>query len=186
MPIWDGFRSLEGMEMLWEMEYDGIVLESWSRWAAYGVLHDPEMRNKGGEAIAGIEYLSLLEKHKPKLQWEKNSGEDFFLYIDDDHINHAVFSRRSSTRGAGISIWERVLSEWKRRKIFFIDLEISEHKDWLAADTVFFYKAKRQGNEWQRYPFPMPRQQQLAFTEDRLSILCFTFHPIILKETKSV
>ncbi|EOA21066.1 hypothetical protein CARUB_v10001405mg [Capsella rubella] len=27
-----------------EMEYDGIVLESWSRWAAYGVLHDPDMR----------------------------------------------------------------------------------------------------------------------------------------------
>ncbi|ESQ37762.1 hypothetical protein EUTSA_v10028671mg [Eutrema salsugineum] len=27
-----------------EMEYDGVVLESWSRWAAYGVLHDPEMR----------------------------------------------------------------------------------------------------------------------------------------------
>lgn len=26
------------------MEYDGIVLESWSRWAAYGVLHDPDMR----------------------------------------------------------------------------------------------------------------------------------------------
>ncbi|KAK9103835.1 hypothetical protein Sjap_021089 [Stephania japonica] len=28
-----------------EMEYDGIVLESWSRWAAVGVLHDPEMRS---------------------------------------------------------------------------------------------------------------------------------------------
>ncbi|KAK1373992.1 GH18 domain-containing protein [Heracleum sosnowskyi] len=27
-----------------EMEYDGIVLESWSRWAAYGVLHDPDTR----------------------------------------------------------------------------------------------------------------------------------------------
>lgn len=27
-----------------EMDYDGIVLESWSRWAAYGILHDPEMR----------------------------------------------------------------------------------------------------------------------------------------------
>ncbi|EPS63314.1 hypothetical protein M569_11472, partial [Genlisea aurea] len=26
------------------MQYDGIVLESWSRWAAYGVLHDPDMR----------------------------------------------------------------------------------------------------------------------------------------------
>lgn len=62
--------------------------------------------SEGGGAIAEIEYLSLQEKHKPKLQWEKNSGEDFFLYIDDDPINHAVFSRRSSTRGAGISIWE--------------------------------------------------------------------------------
>lgn len=29
-----------------EMEYDGIVLESWSRWAAYGILSDPDMRNK--------------------------------------------------------------------------------------------------------------------------------------------
>ncbi|XP_061996636.1 uncharacterized protein LOC133714529 [Rosa rugosa] len=28
-----------------EMGYDGIVLESWSRWAAYRVLHDPKMRN---------------------------------------------------------------------------------------------------------------------------------------------
>ena len=28
-----------------EMDYDGIVLESWSRWAAYGILHDPDMRN---------------------------------------------------------------------------------------------------------------------------------------------
>ena len=27
-----------------EMDYDGIVLESWSRWANYGVLHNPEMR----------------------------------------------------------------------------------------------------------------------------------------------
>ncbi|VVB06872.1 unnamed protein product [Arabis nemorensis] len=27
-----------------EMEYDGIVLESWSRWAGYGVLDDPDMR----------------------------------------------------------------------------------------------------------------------------------------------
>lgn len=27
-----------------ELEYDGIVLESWSRWAAYGVLFDPDMR----------------------------------------------------------------------------------------------------------------------------------------------
>jgi hypothetical protein len=40
----------------------------------------------------------------------------------------------------------RVLSEWKRRIIFVIDLGISKHKDWLAAETVFFYKAKSQGD----------------------------------------
>ncbi|GER26480.1 chitinase domain-containing protein [Striga asiatica] len=34
-----------------EMEYDGIVLESWSRWAAYGILHDPDMRNMALEFI---------------------------------------------------------------------------------------------------------------------------------------
>jgi hypothetical protein len=28
-----------------EMGYDGVVLESWSRWAAYGILRDPSMRN---------------------------------------------------------------------------------------------------------------------------------------------
>uniref|UniRef100_A0A6N2KL94 Chitinase domain-containing protein 1 n=1 Tax=Salix viminalis TaxID=40686 RepID=A0A6N2KL94_SALVM len=214
-----------------EMEYDGIVLESWSRWAAYGILHDPEMRNKalqfikqlghalhsvsfikeweaiftigppyseklqphdfgpedlqslsddvdgfsfmtydyssphnpgpnaplkwirftlqillgnsgaralankiflginfygndfvlsegseGGGAITGREYLSLLEKHKPKLQWEKNSGEHFFLYVDDKHIKHAVFYpslmsisirlEEARLQGVGISIWE--------------------------------------------------------------------------------
>ena len=27
-----------------EIGYDGIVLESWSRWAAYGILHDPKLR----------------------------------------------------------------------------------------------------------------------------------------------
>lgn len=34
-----------------EMEYDGIVLESWSRWTAYGILHDPELRNMAMEFI---------------------------------------------------------------------------------------------------------------------------------------
>ncbi|KAJ7951284.1 Chitinase domain-containing protein 1-like [Quillaja saponaria] len=28
-----------------EMEYEGVVLESWSRWAAYGILHDPLLQN---------------------------------------------------------------------------------------------------------------------------------------------
>lgn len=219
-----------------EMGYDGVVLESWSRWAAYGVLHDPGMRNMalqfikqlgealhnvtstrnstqylqlvyvigpphgdklqdydfgpqdllglsgsvdgfsvmtydfsgphdpgpnaplkwirstlqlllgtssggdkslshklflginfygndfvlseglGGGAITGREYLSLLEKYKPVLQWEKNSGEHFFLYTDNQNAKHAVFypslmsisERLDEARswGAGLSIWE--------------------------------------------------------------------------------
>ncbi|KAJ6320232.1 hypothetical protein OIU78_015588 [Salix suchowensis] len=71
---------------------------------------------KGGGAITGREYLSLLEKHKPKLQWEKNSGEHFFLYVDDKQIKHAVFYpslmsisirlEEARLQGVGISIWE--------------------------------------------------------------------------------
>lgn len=43
---WTLFYSLlDSLINYREMDYDGIVLESWSRWAAYGILHDPEMRN---------------------------------------------------------------------------------------------------------------------------------------------
>ncbi|KAG2725504.1 hypothetical protein I3760_01G069200 [Carya illinoinensis] len=219
-----------------DMGYDGIVLESWSRWAAYGILHDPTMRNlalqfikqlghalhsessakndkqrmqlvyvigpphseklrkhdfgledlqslsnavdgfslmtydfsspqnpgpnaplnwirftlqlllgttgnsawslahkiflginfygndfviaggMGGGAIIGRDYLSLLERHKPVLQWEKNSAEHFFFYSDDNNIKHAVFYpsllsismrlKEARAWGCGISVWE--------------------------------------------------------------------------------
>ncbi|KAL2661621.1 hypothetical protein GLYMA_03G256800v4 [Glycine max] len=220
-----------------EMGYDGIVLESWSRWAAYGILHDPSMRNlalqfvkqlgdalhsissekisgqqlqlvyvigspseklqehdfgpkdletlseavdgfslmtydfsnphnpgpnaplkwiqivlqlllgtsgnraqslapkillginfygndfslsrdadAGGGAIIGRDYLALLEKHWPELQWDKNSGEHFFFYTDDKDIRHVVFYpslksislrlEEARSWGCGISIWE--------------------------------------------------------------------------------
>ncbi|KAG8363264.1 hypothetical protein BUALT_Bualt19G0004100 [Buddleja alternifolia] len=219
-----------------EMEYDGIVLESWSRWAAYGVLHDPDMRitalefirqlgqamhsirlehskgqslqlvyvigpprsekleeydfgpedlrslsdsvdgfslmtydfsgpqnpgpnaplkwihsillllldaragdnqkvakkifiginfygndfvvsgGLGGGPIIGREYLSLLEQYRPEVQWEKNSAEHFFLYIDNQNVKHVVFYpslmsiamrlQEALSWRAGISIWE--------------------------------------------------------------------------------
>ncbi|XP_062091433.1 uncharacterized protein LOC133797524 isoform X1 [Humulus lupulus] len=70
----------------------------------------------GGGAITGSNYLSLLEKHRPVLQWEKKSEEHLFFYLDDNHINHAVFYpsllsislRLEEARkwGCGISIWE--------------------------------------------------------------------------------
>ncbi|XP_020210756.1 chitinase domain-containing protein 1 [Cajanus cajan] len=218
------------------MGYDGIVLESWSRWAAYGILHDPNMRNlalqfvkqlgdalhsissekisgkqlqliyvigppssekllehdfgpkdletlseavdgfslmtydfsnphnpgpnaplkwiqivlqlllgtsgnraqslapkillginfygndfslsrdAGGGAVIGRDYLALLEKHRPELQWDEKSGEHFFLYSDDKDIRHAVFYpslksislrlEEARSWGCGISIWE--------------------------------------------------------------------------------
>ncbi|KAK1268782.1 hypothetical protein QJS04_geneDACA008163 [Acorus gramineus] len=217
-----------------DMGYDGVVLESWSRWAAYGVLHDPDMRHlalrfikrlaqalhstssssdtnrhlqlvyvipaprsedlkeydfgphdlqqlmddvdgfslmtydysgpqspgpnaplkwiqsclqlllgdtedvsqssarkvflginfygndfmlsgSGGGAITGRDYLSVLENHKPKLQWEEKSAEHYFIYLENN-IKHAVFYpslmsisvRLDEARvwGAGLSIWE--------------------------------------------------------------------------------
>lgn len=41
-----------------EMDYDGIVLESWSRWAAYGILHDPVMRNMVNTIFSNGFYFS--------------------------------------------------------------------------------------------------------------------------------
>lgn len=70
----------------------------------------------GGGAITGRDYLSLLNKHKPVLEWEKNSGEHLFLYSDDHHVKHAVFYpslksiflrlEEARSWGVGISIWE--------------------------------------------------------------------------------
>ncbi|KAL6131061.1 hypothetical protein ACLB2K_069439 [Fragaria x ananassa] len=37
-----------------EMGYDGIVLESWSRWAVFRVLHDPKMRNMALQFIKDL------------------------------------------------------------------------------------------------------------------------------------
>ncbi|CAA6661046.1 unnamed protein product [Spirodela intermedia] len=52
----------------------------------------------GGEAITGRDYLSLLRKHRPALQWEAESSEHFFLYSHD--------KVRPRSRGAALSIWE--------------------------------------------------------------------------------
>lgn len=43
----------------------------------------------GGIAITGKDYISLLEQHKPELQWEVGSAEHFFIY-PDNNVRHAV------------------------------------------------------------------------------------------------
>ncbi|ONI23380.1 hypothetical protein PRUPE_2G185600 [Prunus persica] len=55
-----------------EMGYDGIVLESWSRWAAYRILHDPSMRNLALQFIKelgdALHAVSLERNDKQRLQ----------------------------------------------------------------------------------------------------------------------
>ncbi|KAK9100085.1 hypothetical protein Scep_023515 [Stephania cephalantha] len=69
-----------------EMEYDGIVLDSWSRWAAYGVLHDPEMRSM--ETLgADPDYTGL-----------KLDDEAVYYKVADECPKGRVYSLRSLGR----------------------------------------------------------------------------------------
>ncbi|KAI9109920.1 hypothetical protein K1719_018961 [Acacia pycnantha] len=73
-------------------------------------------RGSEGGPIMGRDYLSLLEKQRPVLQWDENSGEHFFFYVDDEVHKRVVFYpslksislRLEEARlwGCGISIWE--------------------------------------------------------------------------------
>jgi hypothetical protein len=47
--------------------YDGVVLESWSRWAVYGVLDDSELRNRVSHLpLSIINFLIILIKSFPR------------------------------------------------------------------------------------------------------------------------
>ncbi|XP_027348831.1 chitinase domain-containing protein 1 isoform X1 [Abrus precatorius] len=56
-----------------EMGYDGIVLESWSRWAAHGILHDPNMRN------LALQFVTQLGDALHSTSSEKNNGQQLQL-----------------------------------------------------------------------------------------------------------
>lgn len=69
----------------------------------------------GGNAITGRDFIYLLDKYKPTLQWDEKSSEHFFVYSDKG-LRHAVFyptlmslSLRldeAQDWGTGLSIWE--------------------------------------------------------------------------------
>ncbi|XP_068644565.1 uncharacterized protein [Aristolochia californica] len=69
----------------------------------------------GGGAITGEDYLSLLKKYKPVIQWGEKFQEHYFIYSIDS-VQHAVFypslmsisMRLDEARawGVGLSIWE--------------------------------------------------------------------------------
>ncbi|KAH7651585.1 Glycoside hydrolase protein [Dioscorea alata] len=56
-----------------EMGYDGIVLESWSRWAAYGVLQDPDMR------LMALKFIKHLGEALHSVTSATNSGHHLEL-----------------------------------------------------------------------------------------------------------
>lgn len=51
------------------MGYDGVVLESWSRWAAYGILHDPVMRSLVSicSVLFNVQILFIQQTYKMEL-----------------------------------------------------------------------------------------------------------------------
>lgn len=89
---------------------------AWLTYDTYWENYFLQKTGLGGGPIIGREYLSLLERNRPSLQWEKISAEHFFLYYDDQHVKHVVFYpslmsiamrlEEAQSWGAGISIWE--------------------------------------------------------------------------------
>ncbi|PWA80137.1 Glycosyl hydrolase superfamily protein isoform 2 [Artemisia annua] len=73
----------KGLRTVKEMDFDGIVLESWSRWVAYGILHDAKMRNLALQFIKklGEEMHSVVVKRSTErnlqLQEYDFGPEDF-------------------------------------------------------------------------------------------------------------
>ncbi|KAL6615596.1 hypothetical protein ACP70R_037866 [Stipagrostis hirtigluma subsp. patula] len=72
-------------------------------------------RGSGGGAITGRDFIHLLEKYKPSLQWDEKSLEHYFIYSDEG-VRHAVFYPtlmslsvrldEAQNWGTGLSIWE--------------------------------------------------------------------------------
>ncbi|KAL9245411.1 hypothetical protein vseg_019070 [Gypsophila vaccaria] len=110
--------------LLWVRSVIELLLSASSKTLAHKVLvgfnfygYDFDLTEGGGaQAITGRDYLSLLDRYKPKIEWREDFAEHFFLYSDDQHRQHAVFyptplsiSKRldeARSWGAGISIWE--------------------------------------------------------------------------------
>ncbi|KAJ3670921.1 hypothetical protein LUZ60_008347 [Juncus effusus] len=56
-----------------EMGFDGIVLESWSTWAGYGALNDPDLRNKG------LQFIKQLGDSLHSVNSKSNPGQQLQL-----------------------------------------------------------------------------------------------------------
>lgn len=61
----------------------------------------------------GHEYLALLDKHHPAIQWDPESGEHYFFYDSRRRIVYFPTLKSIQQRlelaklwGTGISIWE--------------------------------------------------------------------------------
>ncbi|TVU35895.1 hypothetical protein EJB05_17802, partial [Eragrostis curvula] len=72
-------------------------------------------RGSGGGAITGRDFVHLLGKYRPSLQWDDKSLEHYFIYSDEG-VRHAVFYptlmslsvrlNEAENWGTSLSIWE--------------------------------------------------------------------------------
>ncbi|XP_076325892.1 chitinase domain-containing protein 1 [Tachypleus tridentatus] len=70
----------------------------------------------GGGPIVGSQFLEMLEKYNPKLQWDNSSQEHFIQYRAEENNRHMLFYptlysinvrlHLAQELGTGISIWE--------------------------------------------------------------------------------
>lgn len=81
------------------MGYDGVVLESWSRWAAYRVLDDKDMRGMvtmNSDASCKFHVLFIIYFMMLVMELPLISVLDCWVMLSMDTFFHS-FSRSSST-----------------------------------------------------------------------------------------
>ena len=85
--------------------------------------------------ITGREYLSLLEKYKPSLQWDIESEESYFEFVEDDGLG-----------GEG-EVWYPSLYSVRKRLDLVDDYDVGGVSLWELGQVFF------SGSGWRNADF---------------------------------